>query len=357
MILTLKYSSKIVVGFWVHTPQLFVGSQGLQTYPKPAQILLGYYQDPKLGLDQLELLQRDIEITFEPDVNRRIHSPKAQDLRKKVKQVHAVLMRITSMLPLVHLPNAISAIFDQDEICLLDKLGKAPETDTSSCNHPTYARLQSCRRRLQELIMAYDEDYDNDVWDEIKAENKAFAAHMSRLCDKTNEVLKRFPELTGHEFEGALSITPLHPFDEARFCNIVTSEFNDCLKRTQIHRMLDQAMDRESGLEFHGWAYDHLRGGTGVNHTDVLGRSVLHLACQKGFEYGVTKLLADGANPSIKTVYGSLPLHYAAANGFASICEMLLQHMGSEELDAEDDFGMTALDYAEKKRSRSVQNG
>lgn len=292
---------------------------------------------------------------FVPFIYHRISTPGAQDFRKKVKQVHTVLMRITSMLPPVHLPNAISAIFDQDDICLLDKLEKMPETDASSCNHPTYAQLQSCRRRLQELSMAYDEDYDDDVWDEFGAEKKVFAAHISRLCDKTNEVLKKFPELTGHEFEGIVSITPLLPYDEAVFCNVVSYELNDCLKRTQLHRMLDQAMDQDFGIEFRGFAYDHLRVVIGVNHTDVLGRSVLHLASQKGWEYGVEKLLADGANTSIKTAYGSLPLHYAAAHGFASICAVLLQHMGSERLDAKDDFRMTALNYAQIRRHDSVE--
>lgn len=271
-----------------------------------------------------------------------------------MKQVHTALLGSTSRLHSAHLPNAISAIFDQDEVFLLDENDLQLQTEDSSSNHQTYARTQACRRRLQYLILAYDSE--DTIKEEMDSENEKFAAHMSRLAVKTDEVLARFPELSGHRFTGALSTTPLRPCDERPLCYSANSAYNDCLRRTELHRLLDEAMDGENDYftgEFRDTLYT-LIDGSEVNYTDVLSRSVLHLACQKGWEEGVEILLENGADPGVTTIYGSLPLHYAAAKGHLGTCKLLLEHDYQFDIDEEDCDGKMAVHYAKREGHESV---
>ncbi|KAH7360038.1 ankyrin repeat-containing domain protein [Pyrenochaeta sp. MPI-SDFR-AT-0127] len=97
----------------------------------------------------------------------------------------------------------------------------------------------------------------------------------------------------------------------------------DCLGRTSVHQWLDSAPAKLNGQDVYtleqGLCPDI------INKTDILGRSLLHLACQRSWEEGVEALLRSDAQPHERTVYGHLPLHYAAANGSSKICNMLIK--------------------------------
>jgi ankyrin repeat protein len=65
----------------------------------------------------------------------------------------------------------------------------------------------------------------------------------------------------------------------------------------------------------------------------------------------VQQLLMLGADPARITNYNSTPLHYAAAEGYANICQVLLENTVVDEsvvhiFNRQDRGGLTAMDYA-----------
>jgi hypothetical protein len=239
-----------------------------------------------------------------------------------------------------------------DELYLLDENEQKHDAEDFCSKHQTYARVQACRRRLQFLIVACHEGAASD--EEVDAESDKFADQLTELAFETEETLAKFPELTGHGFRGILPITLLGPYDETRSYWTEAGRFEDCLKRTRLHRMLDQVTEGNIFWgEFNEDLDDMIEGGD-IDHTDYLGRSVLHLACQKGWKIGVKTLLDNGADPSAETSYGSLPLHYAAAKGFLKICMLLLEHKDRFDVEWKDCTWWTALDYAANKGHDSV---
>jgi hypothetical protein len=96
-----------------------------------------------------------------------------------------------------------------------------------------------------------------------------------------------------------------------------------------------------------------------VNKQDILGRSLLHVSCHGAWDEVVEWLLVQGADPGLKTIYGSLPLHFAAARGNWGICTQLLEHAAKYDIAEKDLQGKTALHYAtdrgHTKIVRSIQ--
>jgi hypothetical protein len=90
----------------------------------------------------------------------------------------------------------------------------------------------------------------------------------------------------------------------------------------------------------------HIEGADNLDHQDCLGRTILHVACMNNWEDGVYDLLQNCANPAARTIYGSLPLHYAAATASVHICRMLLEKREAFDINATDKAGHTACDYA-----------
>jgi hypothetical protein len=124
----------------------------------------------------------------------------------------------------------------------------------------------------------------------------------------------------------------------------------DCLGRNLVHHMFDVS----NGGEDSDWQVVLLgRGGSytiELDEQDSFGRTVLHIACQKNYFITVEFLLQDGADPSLLTVDGHSPLHYAAAQGFIRICEMLLDRKDSFDIDQRNSVDLTAHDYAYDNR-------
>jgi hypothetical protein len=119
----------------------------------------------------------------------------------------------------------------------------------------------------------------------------------------------------------------------------------DCLGRTHAHRCLDVfskydvLSDQDLELFLSILESD-------PDHQDILGRTLLHIACQMDWAECVEKLLALGAKPGLATIYGSLPIHYAAALGSLEICRKLLACRIRFDTSAEDCNGQTAFSYA-----------
>jgi len=125
------------------------------------------------------------------------------------------------------------------------------------------------------------------------------------------------------------------------------SNFEDCLGRTQLHRLLDQI--DPSDLE-EDWILRECiesRSDEGFDVQDVLGRTPLHIACQKGWVHGVSSMLQHGADSSVSTIYGSLTLHYAAAQGSHHIYQLLSMNRDNVDFEARDCAEKTPFQYAE----------
>ena len=127
----------------------------------------------------------------------------------------------------------------------------------------------------------------------------------------------------------------------------------DCLGRTGLHQALDavatletQYYQRRSTLLEQLETFISDEPLEHINQRDILGRTLLHVACEKGWTAGVRKLLAKGAEPNLKTAYGSTPLHYAAAGEHYDIVQMLLGRHSSEKSSLLDYRNNTALYYA-----------
>jgi ankyrin repeat protein len=80
---------------------------------------------------------------------------------------------------------------------------------------------------------------------------------------------------------------------------------------------------------------------------DILGRTTLHIACERGYRSLVERLLERGADVRATTHHGSTPLHIAAASGSLAICELLLNSKGLQsDVHVLDIYGVAPLYYA-----------
>ncbi|PVI02755.1 ankyrin [Periconia macrospinosa] len=86
-----------------------------------------------------------------------------------------------------------------------------------------------------------------------------------------------------------------------------------------------------------------------VNQKDALGRTILHVACQRGFLKLAKELLDCGASPDTTTLFGSSPLHYACAStseSDAAICFLLTERL--QDLNVKDIYEHSPMYYADK---------
>jgi len=180
--------------------------------------------------------------------------------------------------------------------------------------------------------------YSSEYWD----------AHVHL----SHEVQKRASELfESHGFyesaECAKSFGVYHPDVLWRHIPDSFEDLSDwdCLERSQLHMCMDDP-------GYHG--LDDLNISELKDRQDMLGRTPLLIACREGWYEDIEILLEEEADPGLTTIYGSLPLHYAAAKGSVHICEQLLAHKARFDIQAKDCVGKTALDYAREKKRQGV---
>jgi hypothetical protein len=125
----------------------------------------------------------------------------------------------------------------------------------------------------------------------------------------------------------------------------------NCLDQTTAQQWLDAMIGHPQQAEADLFAsYVATARDKGLlDVQDALGRTMLHSACQQNWTAGARLLLAAGAKRSVPTEYGSLPLHYAVANGCLEMCELLLCWGAKDDLDVRDHAGLVACDYAQRR--------
>jgi hypothetical protein len=129
----------------------------------------------------------------------------------------------------------------------------------------------------------------------------------------------------------------------------------DFLQRSIAHQLFDQIPDKEASL----FLPEDLKlfGVESVYQTqDRLGRTLLHLLCQRGSYECVKQILDLGADPRATTIYGHLPLHYAAKRGDYNICKLLLECRERFNILQRDNFGCTAYDYASWGKHQQIES-
>lgn len=211
-----------------------------------------------------------------------------------------------------------------------------------------YKRDEPCKAymmRLSQLSrhLGARQHWDSDSPSRLQAEIRQLSA-MSFEVDTTVSIMMK--ELDMYELLPTIAQTnPLFRPDEINYQMYLDSRWEmDCLGRNGLLQALDALSDRPEAIPAHICA---ALPSEDVNTQDILGRTLLHIACEQNSTAAVRNLLASGADTGLITVYGSLPLHYAAARGSLSICGLLLSMRGlSYDVNLPDSQDNTALYYA-----------
>ena len=164
---------------------------------------------------------------------------------------------------------------------------------------------------------------------------------------RAHDALKRLNMLEAAGM--SMQVERYHPDAIGGYLFMCGVELWDCLGRSTLHSWLDYMYFGPDQADLKLLQEDSLQMTEAVKAQDILGRSPLHIACQKGWKEGVEALLELGADPKATTVYGSSPLHYAAANGSAEICEILLGHVTLADIKR-DCRGEIPVAYARKNK-------
>jgi len=166
----------------------------------------------------------------------------------------------------------------------------------------------------------------------------------------SHEVKKRAGEiLVSHGLPAsakwAKSLGVYHPEFLLYYVSDPTEDLSDCLERSWLHLRMDDVDCLDDGDSFR----TSLDVSIVKDEQDILGRTALIIACQEAWPGTVRWLLEEEADPGLTTMYGSLPLHYAAAKGSIDICQLLLSHKTKFDIKAKDCVYKTPLDYARGK--------
>jgi len=196
---------------------------------------------------------------------------------------------------------------------------------------------------LQHRVIRHDDD--DDDYDE----------HWEALVRSSHEVQSEASGMfESHGFPGnakwAKSLGVYHPDIILSLLPGTTENVSECLERSWLHMRMDN-VECWDDVDYIGSNVDV---SVVKDEQDILGRTALIIACQEAWPGTVRWLLEEEADPGITTIYGSVPLHYAAVKGSFNICEQLLAHKTRFDIKANDCVGKTALDYAREKKYQDV---
>jgi hypothetical protein len=187
-------------------------------------------------------------------------------------------------------------------------------------------------------------------WSQGSTESAAKNAYNVLFCN-FEDLATGFPEryLRARDIPREMQTCPLFVPDEMGVCLSKRDDplEKDCLGRTWLHQYLD--LRNNSSIY---WQIDQdiikdnfgHSNGFDFDRKDIIGRTPLHIACEKGFVLFAEKLIQLGADVTKKTIFMMTPLHLAAASGSERIVELLRSHRIN--VNAQDINGCTHLHYA-----------
>jgi hypothetical protein len=130
----------------------------------------------------------------------------------------------------------------------------------------------------------------------------------------------------------------------------------DCLGRTWLHQYLDSKKNT-----CFPWKIEEVMIKSNfqrstcfdIDKQDIIGRTPLHIACEKGLLSFAAKLIELGADVTKQTILTMTPLHLAAASGSREIVEILLR-CPRVIINAQDINGWTPFHYATRHNHASI---
>lgn len=208
------------------------------------------------------------------------------------------------------------------------------------------SKLESSQDTCGELLLLQNRMIHHDVDEDQSWQALVRLSHEVR--ERASEIFESEGVRSGAEL--AKSSGVYHPDAITWSLPVSLENLSDCLGRSQLHLR----MDHSDLLELKDILGTGLHISKLKDSQDILGRTALFIACQRDWGDGVRFLLEEEADPALATIYGSLPLHYAAAEGSIDICQLLLSHKTKFDIKAMDSAGKTALDYARDKKHQDV---
>ncbi|CAO2658783.1 Nn.00g065060.m01.CDS01 [Neocucurbitaria sp. VM-36] len=328
--------------------------------------LLSYHQIISEALKRLHYLERTSTEPFldrwwnEAELLQALKGTKTIDLSSFAEDLSIMLLKAPSQvlspgLPSDHSSSNILSIWTANALANLDYERRCPICHPSH-DQDNLTDLQKrgaigsefLARRNRLLGHCRDSIHRHGVSSRlVKAELNRFLSLVPAILDKVCLLLKNFdlPDFAK---------TGLYYPDELVYEIVHSGEWlSDCLQRTPVHQWLDAVTHTLTDTDTQ--ILQQSITMTDLNQQDVLGRSLLHIACQKAWTGGVKALLHIGADPKLPTCYGHLPLHYAAANGSSYICKLLLDaYNGEYDLGRLDCHGNSALYYSIASKDRAT---
>ncbi|KAF2688619.1 ankyrin [Lentithecium fluviatile CBS 122367] len=339
---------------------------------------LAYYRRTlRMGLDKLKILEEELEALFpqgHQEPCRFMSESLEAGLQTHYKNLDLViageadkLYRTISCNRAQNMKELLEDLAFSDEIrCVLCHDNDRDDFLKIDDDTPLWASLQLLASASHTCRRHYLSD-DRKIGENI--------ANFFSYYDSVHEQFYKTLELYDleHDRPSIARETPIFVSDDVIF-HAVKARYeggffewlwylldSDCLGRTWFHQILDLTprasarvlwQARLNELKLNIQKSDDTK--IYIRDTDVLGRAVLHIACQKGYSSIAEVLLEKGAEPMQSAARGLLPLHFAAASGSLEICKTLVSRIRHDELDTMDDFGKRPIDYAIANRYSRV---
>jgi hypothetical protein len=329
-----------------------------------------YYVNLTTGRRRLHQLREDATAPFFDGRTFEPHGPKSEQLRLYVNLLHTEITTITAKFPLLienapphnNIASLTPYLMDPlDEVDLYP--GKCQLCESTEESHAIVVTKQ---RGGYDVGVKFDTCRNQLIWHYRDLRSQAHLMNVGRVIEKLQEyenLADQFISDVSDTLKNILSreiaklsrsIGLYHDDRIIRLDEMATVK--DCLRRTALHRWLDQ-LHRPTEADLTQLQYlvptDSEGARDSTNQLDILDRSALYIACQKRWTQGVLALLRAGADPTVCTVYRTSPLHYAAAEGLMEICKTLLEFRPATA-QTEDCNGKTAFDYACQERHMEI---
>lgn len=346
-----------------------INSGGLEISFDQIALLVSYYQMMKRAEEQLNKLDKAMKLFFGRP-SWHTYKSSVVDFRLFVSTIYvkAILLCLTRLSTEKQFPKTlptrsslISLILATDSLYMADVCPFCEKTDNVTAIYGLSDSVDLCRNFVfkEHLIDYHGPELNKD---KLEEEIQMYTTLLTEVPQKIGVV---FESLGCSELAQRSRAIGLYHHDSMiwwdwKILILRTGDF-DCLKRTALHRMLDGAFEDYEDLSFILKQAEHLWDDVSVwNSQDILGRTPLYILCQ--FEEDedlvdfMQKVLEAGPDLGLATIYGTIPLHRAAANGSIELCKALVERGGKFDVGAEDCDKRTALDHAVVKKHQDVVN-